>query len=441
LLDGPDVGVDRWLFADRLEAAGGGFPNRMAPNTAVAFVGIGVSLALLRLERRAGWAQLLALMVGLLALLTVAGYAYDIHGLSGMRDHIPMALNTGVAFLAIAVGGVLARPDRGPVAVLSSDRIDGYLARRLLPAAFVVPFGLGWLRSLGESAGWYGTGLGVGLMVVSSTIIFAALVAWTARMVDLADEERARAEAERVRLNRELEERVRELDAVNRELESFAYAVSHDLRAPLRSVAGFGEALEEDCADRLDEAGRDYLRRIRDAATRMGLLIDDLLGLSRITRAPLESEPVDLSLLARRIADDLELAEPGRTVEVVIEPGLRATGDPRLLDVALRNLLGNAWKYTRHAPRARIEFGSTLADGATALYVRDNGAGFDMEYADKLFGAFQRLHGVDEYEGTGIGLATVQRIVHRHGGRVWAEGRVGEGAVFWFILENGRSKP
>jgi len=236
----------------------------------------------------------------------------------------------------------------------------------------------------------------------------------------------------------ELEQRVAErtakLTAVNKELTAFAYSVSHDLRAPLRSLDGFSQALLEDYADRLDEVGQDYCRRLRAASQRMGQLIDDLLNLSRLTRVEMHRGEVNLSALVRTIAAHLQQQEPEREVEFVVAEGVTAYGDQRLLQVALRNLLGNAWKFTSSHPRARIEFGVTQRDGARAYFVRDDGAGFDMAYADKLFGAFQRLHAVTEFEGTGIGLATVQRIVHRHGGKVWAEGEVERGATFYFSL-------
>ncbi|MEO6197843.1 MAG: PAS domain S-box protein, partial [Dehalococcoidia bacterium] len=224
------------------------------------------------------------------------------------------------------------------------------------------------------------------------------------------------------------------LDAANKELEAFSYSVSHDLRAPLRSIDGFSQALLEDCADRLNEQGRDHLNRIRAASQRMGQLIDDLLSLSRATRDDLRREPVDLSALALGSADELRKSWPGRQVELVVAPGLCAEGDTRLLQIVFDNLLGNAWKFTSKQERAAIEVGAMSQDGTTAYFVRDNGVGFDMAYVDKLFGAFQRLHAMTEYSGTGIGLATVKRIVVRHGGRVWAEGRVGQGATFYFTL-------
>lgn len=242
---------------------------------------------------------------------------------------------------------------------------------------------------------------------------------------------------ERKRVERELIRQRAELAHSNAELEHFAYLIAHDLRAPLRSISGFSHILLEDHADRLDEEGRDHLQRVRAAALRMDRLIDELLELSRLTRAEMRHQAVDLSALARELAAELEHDQPTRRAEFVIADGLSANGDARLLRVALWNLLDNAWKFTSKEDKARIEFGSTTRDGELAYFVRDNGVGFDETYADKLFGAFQRLHASEEFEGTGIGLATVARIVHRHGGRVWAEGVVGEGATFYFALGPG----
>jgi light-regulated signal transduction histidine kinase (bacteriophytochrome) len=241
------------------------------------------------------------------------------------------------------------------------------------------------------------------------------------------------------RLNAELERRVQErtaeLVAANRELEAFSYSVSHDLRAPLRAMDGFSQALLEDCSAQLDPRGRDYLGRVRAAAARMAELIEDLLQLSRVTRAELRRESVDLSALARAVADELRQAQPGRAVELTVAEGLVGEGDARLLRIVLVNLLGNAWKFTGRQPQARIEFGGRRDADIQTFYIRDNGAGFDMAHATKLFGAFQRLHSMHEFSGTGIGLALVQRIVHRHGGRVWAESAPGQGATFHFTLK------
>lgn len=229
-------------------------------------------------------------------------------------------------------------------------------------------------------------------------------------------------------------ERTIALETANQELEAFSYSVSHDLRAPLRSIDGFSQVLLEDYTDKLDEAGKDHLQRVRNASQRMGELIDDLLMLSRVTRREMHRNAIDLSKLAHKIAAQLREDQPDRSVEFMIQEGQTAHGDPHLLRIVLDNLFENAWKYSSKEAQAQIEFGAMEADGKPAYYVRDNGAGFDMKYAGKLFGAFQRLHKTEEFEGTGIGLATVARIIHRHGGRVWAEGEVGKGATFYFTL-------
>jgi light-regulated signal transduction histidine kinase (bacteriophytochrome) len=247
--------------------------------------------------------------------------------------------------------------------------------------------------------------------------------------------ERQQAEQRAQELNQELQPAIVELKAVNKELEAFSYSVSHDLRAPLRSIDGFSQALLEDCLDQLDSTGQDYLHRIRSATQRMGQLIDDLLTLSRVTRSEMSRESVALSRLASRICTDLQMAHPDRQVEFAVQPGLVVQGDPRLLEVLLDNLLNNAWKFTSRQLQAKIEFGAIAQEnGIPAFFVRDDGVGFDMVYADKLFRPFQRLHGMNEFFGNGIGLATVQRIVHRHGGRVWAEGALTRGATFYFTL-------
>ena len=240
------------------------------------------------------------------------------------------------------------------------------------------------------------------------------------------------------KLNRELEDRVRDrtgaLEAANQELEAFCYSVSHDLRAPLRALDGFSDELLRCYAERLDEKGRHYLQRIRAGTQRMGQLIDDLLQLSRISRGEMKRERVDLTGMVQAVTADLGQHLSGREVSFAIQPDLAAQGDPGLLKIALENLLGNAWKFTSKHPQVTIEFGQTQNDGQTAYFVRDDGAGFNPAFAGKLFGAFQRLHKEKDFPGTGIGLATVQRVIHRHGGRIWAEGAIEKGATFFFTL-------
>jgi len=267
-----------------------------------------------------------------------------------------------------------------------------------------------------------------------SRIVVGGRVVFTAILRDVT--KTREAEEEINALNADLRRRATQLENANRELEAFSYSVSHDLRAPLRSISGFSQVLFEDYADALDEEGQDYLKRIGDASQRMAQLIDDLLDLSRLSRGEVRRAPVNLSQLAEAVVADLRAAHPERSVEVDIAPGLKAEADPHLVRTVLNNLLGNAWKYTSRKDHARIAFGGTTdSEGQPAFFVRDDGAGFDMAYVDKLFGAFQRLHGMKDFPGTGVGLATVQRIVHKHGGRIWAEGAVDQGATFTFTLQ------
>lgn len=266
-----------------------------------------------------------------------------------------------------------------------------------------------------------------------SRIVIGGRMVFTAILRDITA---ARQAEEAIRqLNSDLAQRAHQLENTNRELEAFSYSVSHDLRAPLRTISGFSQVLVEDFVDRLGPEGRDYLKRITDASSKMALLIDDLLNLSRVTRGTIHRETVDLSAMAGSIAEELGSVEAERRVSFTAATGLQVRADPLLIRTVLVNLLGNAWKYTGRKPEAHVEFGSTEEDGRRVYFVRDDGAGFDMAYSHKLFGAFQRLHGMKEFPGNGVGLATVQRIIHKHGGEVWAEGAVDRGATFYFTLQ------
>jgi signal transduction histidine kinase len=350
-------------------------------------------------------------------------------------------------------------PDCGQWQVFASSAN----ARLRLPVQFefAVPNGTWMLAVAPAGSGWHSPGLVLEYSLVFAVSLTLAIVSYLllrqpellrreveARTIDLQElnarleeeiEERRAAEEEIRRLNAELESRVEErtaqLEAAFREMESFSYSVSHDLRAPLRHIAGFANALQEDLAGRLDGQTVGYLERIGKACNRMGGLIDDLLMLSRYSQSELRKEPqVDLTGMVQEIVAELQASEPGRTVAVLVAAGVTGPADPRLIRVVLQNLLANAWKFSSRNPAACIEFGQTERQGKPAYFVRDNGAGFDMRYGDKLFGPFQRLHATNEFEGSGIGLATVRRIIGRHGGIVAAESEPGKGATFYFTL-------
>jgi PAS domain S-box-containing protein len=534
--------VDRLILPSRISVGPGA---TMGPFSAIAAFCFGLTLTLLpRPGARARVARLISIAATLVVSFgAVIGYAYQ----SGSM-HGPMALASALGFVCAAAGALLARPDEPYLSILWRPGPARALVYRLLPAVFVIPFALGWLRLAGQRAGWFDLAEGTSLLVVSVTLILAALTLWTARTLGTAEsalrssEERFRtlaatasdgivsaneaglitylnaaAEAmfgipsdraagrpltilmperfreahergfarylgggtprvigqtvelvgrhaegrefpielslaswrqageraftavirnitERKQAQEALEHNAAELKAANAELDAFSYSVSHDLRAPLRGIDGFSQALLEDCAERLDETGRGYLQRIRTATQRMGALIDDLLDLSRLTRSTMDREWVDLSSMARQIAAEIEQSDSARRVEWRIASDLGAEADPRLLRIALENLIGNSWKYSRHRVETVIEIGRCQHDGQSAFFIRDNGVGFDPTYAHKLFAPFQRLHSAAEFEGTGIGLATVARVVRRHGGKVWAEGAPDRGVTIYFTL-------
>jgi light-regulated signal transduction histidine kinase (bacteriophytochrome) len=307
----------------------------------------------------------------------------------------------------------------GTLWIFVTDRILDWL--RLEPAqALELQTGKGWLFVFG-----------------SALLLYLLLRRYQARN-ERAIQAQLQARDEVRRVNEELEQRVidrtRQLEAANRELESFAYAVSHDLRAPLRSLSGYSQILHDAAGAQLDESSRKHLQRIQEACQRMAALIDDLLKLSRLSRSEFNPRPVNLSQIAQEAANAVREHHPGYEVQLAVEPDLAVTGDPRLLRIALENLLGNAWKYTARTSRPRVEVGHQIQAGEAVYFVRDNGVGFDMAYASKLFVPFQRLHTESQFAGTGIGLVTVQRIIARHGGRIWADAKPEAGATFYFTL-------
>jgi signal transduction histidine kinase len=423
---GFELGVDRILFCNALEKETP--PNRMAPNTAFCFLIIGVALLLLEARTRRSYypSQFFSILTALFSIFVLTGYLYGITSFIQVSVYISMALVTSICFAMLSLNVLFLRPGYGLMAIISSPGPGGVLARRLLPVAIFLPELLGWLRLIGQKRGFYGTEFGVGLTTILSIFIFSFLIVVASQVTYRTDIQRRKAEEMIKKYSSQLE-------VANKELEAFSDSVSHDLRAPLRSMNGFSKVLLEDYADKLDQQGRDYLQRVCNASQHMAELIEDLLNLSRVTRAQIKPEVVNLSVLASGIIDDLKKTE-ARNIEFVIVPNIIVNGDKNLLRIVLENLIGNAWKFTSKHPKARIEFGMMEKEGGPVYFVRDDGVGFDMAYVDKLFNAFQRLHTATEFSGTGIGLSIVQRIIHRHGGKVWAEGEVEKGAAFCFTL-------
>ena len=560
------VDVDLLLFRDQVLQSLP--PARMAHSTAICLIALGAGLLLYDpASRRHRLARLLVLPALVFALLAATGYLYSAQWFIALPTLRPMSLHTSITLLALGIGFATLPPLLSPLNRLVEDGTGGTTARRLLPAAFLIPFALGYARVSGERAGWFDLGFGTAAFVVLTSVILASLVLLSVKQVRKAEVAQSKL-AEAVRhseqrtlrmldglptavfvvdakghpyytnrksqeilgrgtmpdadpehlaerydayvlgtdqhypkdrvavilalkgetthstdveirrpdrsvplevwaspirnengeiefavaafndiserlenqrkidqLNAELAHQLTELAAVNKELETFSYSVSHDLRAPLRAVDGFSQALETDYAASLDPEAVRYLSRIRSNVRRMGLLIDDLLRFSRLSRKELETRDVDMASLVRNVLDDLGRSRQRPRIRMDDLPP--AQGDIDLLRQVWINLIDNAMKYSGKRLHPLIDI-SGHRDGSEITYsVRDNGVGFDMAYADKLFGVFQRLHRQDEFEGTGVGLAIVQRIIHRHGGRIWAEAAPDGGAAFHFTLPAG----
>jgi PAS domain S-box-containing protein len=562
---GVDLHIDQLLFHEAAGASETTSPGRMSSNTASGIILLALAIPLGTRARLRPAAEALVVAGGIVGLLGLVGQLSRTSSLTGFGSATHISVPAGIALLLVSLSLLLAGDGR-LAGLLSAPGAGGALARRLLPAAVIVPLFVGGLVAWALSHQLIGARLEDWLLISAIIVAVGVLVVRTASSLERLDAERSGALAElhqaneqlrvlidssplaiavldaegavrlwnqaaedtfgwskeevignpypvveeggrelfasdlrltasgsplavarrrrrkdgsslwvhsaraplrdpageitgvivvsvdisdrieaeeRVRqMNVELEQRVdertRELTLANRELEAFSYSVSHDLRAPLRAIDGFGKALLEDYGEALDATAGDYVERMRAASQRMGQLIDDLLKLSRLSRSEMHRVRVDLSELARSIARELRESEPEREVEVVVQDGLEATGDPELLRIALTNLIGNGWKFTRDAEHARVEVGGRWQGDEHVFFVRDNGVGFDSAYVDRLFTPFQRLHSQHDFPGSGIGLATVSRVVRRHGGRVWADARPGQGAAFFFTLQRGK---
>jgi NO-binding membrane sensor protein with MHYT domain/nitrogen-specific signal transduction histidine kinase len=429
-------------------------PVSYAPSwTAISILAaiVGAALAFLIMGRtKAGWFHV---STGGIAMgVAIASMHYL--GMASMRmsaaiNYEPTRFALSIAIAMAASAGALAIGYRMPRSERSAFWLKG-------GSAVVMGFAIAGMHYVGMSAARYRAAtvteaksaeptvgnFSLRDVVMAAGVVFGgALIAIAAR----AAVERERALEAHRRLAAELEQRVRErtaqleaanrqLEAANRELSTFSYSVSHDLRAPLRSIAGFSEVLLETCESKLEDTERHYLQRIKGSVERMDALLSGLLNLAHVSRAPLQRTNVNVSELAQAIMDDLASQDPERKLEITVTPGMHAWADRSLLNSVLQNLLGNAWKFTARTANARIEFDVMERDGRPVFFIRDNGAGFKMEHANRLFGMFERLHHVSEFSGHGVGLAIVGRIIERHGGRIWAEASIGRGATFFFTL-------
>jgi signal transduction histidine kinase len=420
------------------------FPGRMPVATALAFLALGLALLLLDVEVwRCRPAEFLSSAAALISLLALIAYVFSFVSIFNIPNRRPLAFHTVLLLLAFSFGILAARPRRGLMQLATDTSVAGVMLRRMLPAAVGIPVLVGWLVMEGQRGGLYPPVLNVSYYALSIVVVFSTLIWLTAVALHRMDIHRQAAEDQVRRLNAELEQRVVErtaqLESANEELEAFSYSVSHDLRAPLRHVTGFASLLEQSAGDRLAEKDTRYLRAIVEAAGRMGRLIDDLLAFSRMGRAALDRRRISLDAVVRDALHEAQGGAADREIVWKIHPLPEVDADAAMLRLVFVNLLSNAIKYTAGRPQPTVEVGvNGGGPDETVIYVRDNGVGFDMAYAHKLFGVFQRLHSSDDFEGTGIGLANVRRIVHRHGGRVWAEGMVDGGATFFFSLPNSQ---
>jgi signal transduction histidine kinase len=424
---GWDAHIDQLLVKDTV---GLSLPGRPSPPEALNFILMGGALMLLDWRRRPNVAQTLNLMAVLVSLLALIGYACRFSPFYGQSMAFPdtrMGLHTAVLFLFLGVGIFCARPDQGLMLILTSGTGGGWIAKRLLLVPVVVPLMTGVLQLLGNRFAMEHREATAWIFAFVNIFVFTAIIWWSANLLYKSDLERRDAEEE--------------IKVAYRQLESFSYSVSHDLKSPLRAIKGYARFLKEDCKEQLPEEGCKHLEAVGANVEKMERLIEDLLAFSRFTNRAVEKQLVVLDELARKTYEDLRSEIKGRQIELKIGTLPTCTADPALIKQVLVNLLSNAVKFTRNRDVSRIEVGycpATDDAGKWIYFVKDNGAGFDMKYAGKLFGVFQRMHHASEFEGTGVGLAIVQNIINRHGGRIWAEAAKDQGACFYFSLPKAK---
>jgi signal transduction histidine kinase len=414
-----DLSLDALLFRELHPPLGSPYPERMSEMTALSFAGSGGALMLLDSRRARTATEILALVVMLVSLTALVGYAYDVRTLYAVDPFSAVALHTALGFAALALGILCARPDRGVVAVFIGETTGGAMARRLLPVALALPLALGWLQLQGERAGVYPAAFGTGWFAVSNVVILVAAILWYAVSLSRFDTERHRAE--------------QDLKRSNEELERFAYVASHDLQEPLRMVASYVQLLAKRYKGKLDRDADEFIAFAVDGAVRMQRLIEDLLAVSRVSTRGAPLTPTDANAVLKRAIASLRLAidEAGASVTSDRLPVVGA--DAGQLEHVFLNLISNALKF-RGAAAPHVRVSAEARDGQWVFRVQDNGIGIEPQYFDRIFLVFQRLHGKTQYPGTGIGLAIAKKIVERHGGRIWVESEPGRGSSFFFSL-------
>lgn len=423
-----DLNFDQMFFRKEVNSPGPFGPNEIAMNTAISFVCCGMSLLLLDVETRRGYrpAQAFIVIVGLIALLALIGYGYRVLPLYSIGSRLPMALNSAICFELFSVAALAARPGRGLMKVITSDTTGGSMARRLLPAAVLIPLVLGTLRFSSEKHGFFEIESGISLFAFANIVIFTAVIWWNAKLLFVAEEERLKAMEKLKRTSADLERS-------NTELQQFAYVASHDLTEPLRMVTSYLELLSSRAREKLGAEEQEFIGYAVDGARRMQTLIQDLLAYARVDTRARPLEPTDCERVLESVLANLKVAISES--HAVIERGPLPTveGDSVQLAQVFQNLVGNAIKFHGAAP-PRIEIGAQRNEGEWYFFVKDNGIGIDPKNFSRIFVLFQRLHSRQEYPGTGMGLAICKKIIERHGGRIWAESKPGEGTTFFFTI-------
>jgi len=423
-----DWNFDRFFFAKEINAGGPFGPSDIAMNTALSFICCGIALLLLDVETRRGFrpAQVFIVIIGLIALLALIGYGYRVLPLYSFGSRLPMALNTAIAFALFSAAALAARPARGLMMVITSDTTGGAMARRLLPAAILIPLVLGALRFSGEKHGFFQIESGISLFAFANIVLFAAIVWWNAKLLFLAEQERLKA-------NEELKRTSLELERSNTELQQFAYVASHDLTEPLRMVVSYLELLTGRARGRLGAEEQEFIGYAVDGARRMQTLIQDLLAYARVGTRGRPLEPTDCEQVLQSVLANLKLAIDESHTVIAHEPLPTVQGDVVQLTQVFQNLIGNAIKFRGKRP-PKIEIGARRNNGEWIFHIKDNGIGIDAKNFERIFVLFQRLHTRQEYPGTGMGLAICKKIIERHGGRIWVESKPGEGTAFFFTI-------